>query len=171
MVYFSSVEDDTLKVFTSKVNVNKSYSVEDISLSNYWSVEDLGGALRAIPMFHTEEITSTNPNDNVLNTNKCIICEDDEDTVISCRGSSNPTITITYFVLYAYTIDLENIYCIVTDKYNNLISPAKVEVYKDNTSIAEVKTNSDGICKYQTLTSGGYKFVLDGFSSNNVVII
>ena len=171
MVYFSSVEDDTLKVFTSKVNVNKSYSVEDISLSNYWSVEDLDGALRAIPLFHTGEITSSNPNDNVLNTNKCLICEDDEDTVIYCRGSTNPTVNSTYFVLYAYTIDLSNVYCIVTDQYNNILPNVKVEVYKDNTSIGEVKTNSDGICKYQTSTSGGYKFVLDGFSSNNVVII
>ena len=171
MVYFGSVSDDTLKKFTSTVNVNKSYSVEEISLSNYWSVEDVDGVLRAIPLFHTEEITSSNRNDNVLNTNKCLICEDEEDTVIYCRGSANPTVNSTSFVLYAYTIDLETIYCIVTDKYNNIIPGAKIEVYKDNTSIAEVKTNNDGICKYQTSTSGGYKFVLDGFSSNNVVII
>lgn len=170
MVYFGSLSDDTLKTFTGKVNVNKSYTIENIKTSIYWQVNDLNGVLKAIPLFHTEEITSNNPNDVVLGSNKCVICEDKNTTLITCKGDVNPIIDSTIYILYAYTIDYSNIYCIITDKYNNLVKNVEITVYNDETIQANVKTNSNGICKYTATSAGSYYFKINNNESNIVVI-
>lgn len=171
MVYFGSVNDASLKRFTDLVSVDKKYTLSEIAVSDYWSVEDLGTVLKCIPLFHTEEITSSNSADVVLDKNKCIIAVEDSDTVITCKGQVTSSIvhSIRYH-LFAYTLNNTTLYCIVTDEYNNLLPDTTITVYKNSTLESTVKTGADGICKYTVSGTGTYKFNLDIDDSNNVVI-
>lgn len=54
--------------------------------NRYWNIENMddGNILRIIPLFNCNNITSSNPDDIVIEKNQCLICKNDINTVITC---------------------------------------------------------------------------------------
>lgn len=77
-----SVEAQQL-ISTEKVELVTTIGTLD---SNLWKIEEIvdGDFLRIIPLFSCSMITSSNPNDRIINEKDCLICENDTNTVITC---------------------------------------------------------------------------------------
>lgn len=55
--------------------------------SEYWEIEriDNGDFLRIKPLFTCTKLSSTNPWDTVIDDNKCIICQNKMNTIITAE--------------------------------------------------------------------------------------
>lgn len=119
--------------------------------------------VKAIPLFNCDSIVSSNTNDKVLDNNKCIIFENNNDTLIQCISEDTGGIHFFDLLLHAfapYTIlsDKTVIYCIIYDKHMNTLNNITVNVLKDGNVVDTVVTDHEGICSYKISAAGVYKF-------------
>ena len=93
--------DEELTFLSYKQKINGEFTVNEIVTGDLWSVSAINdNVYKAIPLFNADVITSSNPNDIVLDMNKCLIVANDEDTLVTV--SSEDTSNIHYYSLQLY---------------------------------------------------------------------
>ena len=136
-----------------------------------------GNIVNAVPLFNCDMITSSNPNDRVLDDNKCIILENNFDTVVTVESDDTGGIHYYNSVLYAYApycqlngLNELVVSCIVYDKYLNTLNNIEVSVYVDDELNTIVKTNNEGLCEFKVDTACTVKFKYEDTTSNEITI-
>ena len=171
------VVDSELTFLSYNQTVNCEFRVEELEDSDLWMVNTDNGLIKAVPLFNCDKIVSSNPSDNVLDDNKCIICQPVDETLIQCI--SNDTGGIHYYTveLYSYTayskldvIDEVIVYCILYDEYLNRLGMVEVEVYIDDTLTDKVTSDNNGICRYPVDQACEVMFKYGNVESNTVTI-
>ena len=90
-MYFSNITSDELKQFHHTIKNNFSMGLSDVfSQTNLFKIEVIiaGSLYKIYPLFYCDTITSTNPNDEVLE-NKCVICQKDSNTRLYFKSALN----------------------------------------------------------------------------------
>lgn len=133
--------------------------------------------VKAVPLFNCDSIVSANPNDKVLDGNRCIILENITGTLIQCISDDTGSIHYYSIELYAYApytsldvVDEVTVYCIVYDEYLNTLNNVEIDVYIDNTLKDTITTDNQGIARFKVNTACTIKFVYDTIESNNINI-
>ena len=81
-MYFGNIASDELKQFHHTIKNNFSMVLSDVfSQTNLFKIEEIvaDNLYKIYPLFYCDTITSTNPNDEILD-NKCIVCTKDNNT-------------------------------------------------------------------------------------------
>lgn len=175
------IVDEDLTFLSYNQSINDRFTVEDLLDSPLWFVDDSNGLIKAIPLFNCDKITSNNSNDKIIDDNKCIILENNNDTIIECI--SNDTSSIHYYniFLHAYAPNTFSfivdviVYCIVYDEYLNTVNNVEVSVFVDNEYVGVVNTDNKGLCEFnlgREIPHGActVKFVYNGNESKNIYI-
>lgn len=104
-MYDGNISDNEIVQFHKKVNVDFISKVVDINqdLFRIITIEE-DRLYKIIPLFNCEEIISSNPNDKVLNDNKCLIFIGDLDTVVHFKSNN----TVEVLGLYIELIEKDN---------------------------------------------------------------
>lgn len=133
--------------------------------------------IKAIPLFNCDSIVSSNEADMILDMNKCIILQNDENTIIRCMSKDMGKIHYYDVQLFAYAIyskldviDDLDVFCIVYDKYLNTLDDIDVEVYIDEVMTDIVKTDTNGVCRFKVDQPCTVRFVYGELESNDVVV-
>ena len=170
--------DEELTFLSFNQKINKSFKVNEIIESDLWVVEEINGVLKCIPLFNCDSIVSSNSEDIILDNNQCLICLNDENTIISCISDDTGSIHYHNITLHAYTpyskldlIDNIVVYCVVYDNYLNTINNVSVNVFINNQLIGTVNTDNNGICKYSVSESCNIKFNYEENESNSITIV
>ena len=171
------ITDKDLTFLSYNQTVNCEFRLEDLIESPLWNVDTSNGLVKAIPLFNCDLITSSNPSDKVLDDNKCIICQNIYETLIKC--TSNDTGSVHYYTveLYPYcpytkldVIDEVVVYCIVYDEFLNRLGNVDVDVYMDGTLTDTVKSDSNGICRFNVDQDCTVYFMYGSVESDEIVI-
>lgn len=136
-----------------------------------------GNIVKAVPLFNCDIIQSNNPNDIILDDNKCAILNNDNNTIITAKSDDTSSIHYYNIVLYAYTpycqlngLNELVVSCIVYDKYLNTLNNIEVSVYVDNELNTIIKTNNEGLCEFKVDTACTVKFKYEDTTSNEITI-
>ena len=86
-MYYSNIANKDLLPFKKTLLSNLSISLGETLNNDFFYTEPLGEFIKIIPLFNTLEITSSNPNDKILE-NKCVIAQNNTRTVLTF--TSNP---------------------------------------------------------------------------------
>ena len=171
------VVDEDLTFLSYNQTVNAEFTVEEILDSPLWSVNSDNGLIKAIPLFNCDKITSSNESDKVLDDNKCVILENDVDTIVKCISDDTGSMHYYAIELYAYApyssldlIDELTVYCILHDEYLNTVGNVNVDVYLDGELSGSVVSDSNGVCRFHVDQPCTVKFVYGELESNSVVI-
>ena len=182
-MYNSSIFDDKLTKLSFNHKINKEFSLEDIknsnnNESNLWNVfNNGGGVLKLIPLFNCDKIISSNSDDIVLDKNKCIICINNDSTIISCITENKGDLVyyglnLHAFAIYPYLIDGKlDVYCVAFDDFNHLIINEEISVYINNEYVGSVLTNINGICKFTVDNPCNIQFKKDNVESETLNIL
>ena len=169
--------DEDLTSLSYNQTINAEFTVDEILDSDLWVVNDDNGLIKAVPLFNCDSIVSSNPSDKVLDSNKCVILQNSDETLIQCI--SNDTGSIHYYTieLYAYTpyskrdvISEVTVFCIIYDEYLNRLGNVSVDVYIDDEMVDTVVSDSNGLCRYKVDQDCEIKFVYGETESNEVMI-
>ena len=81
---YTDISDNELVQYHKKINVNKSFNLEDILDDNplFLVKQHATNVYKIVPLFNCETISSTNPQDRIFG-NQMLICIDDADTIIN----------------------------------------------------------------------------------------
>ncbi len=172
------VVDKDLTFLSYNQTIDGEFTVENILESDLWITENVGNSLiKAIPLFNCDSIISSNEADMILDMNKCIILQNDEDTIIRCISKDMGKTHYYDVQLFAYSIYNEldviddlDIFCIVYDKYLNTLDDIDVEVYVNGKLVDIVKTDTNGVCKFNVTKFSVVKFVYGNDESNQIII-
>ena len=122
-MYYSNITNKELQAFHNLKVPNFTITLTDLLTSDLFKVETVitDSIYKIVPLFYTSEITSSNPNDKILD-NQCIICEKtSEETYLTfIRDSNEP---ITDYSNYASYYDIGD--TLTTSEYNSIISLLK----------------------------------------------
>ena len=102
-------------MFHNKILVNANLRLTDVLNSDLFKIEEIisNKIYRIFPLFYCENITSTNPYDKIL-SNKCIICQKSENTVLSFSSeevNSNLPLSDFYYIYEQGLLDFIVFYC------------------------------------------------------------
>ena len=171
------VVDEDLTFLSYNQTINAEFTLEEILDSPLWSINSDNGLIKAIPLFNCDKITSSNSSDKVLDSNKCVILENDMDTIVKCISDDTGSMHYHSVELYAYApytkldvISEVTVYCILHDKYLNTVGNVNVDVYIDDELSGSVLSDSNGVCRFKVEQPCTVKFVYGELESNIVVI-
>ena len=158
--------------------INGEFTVEEILNGNLWKVYAVNDNIyKAIPLFNCDKLVSTNSKDIILEDNKCLILNVDEDTIISAISNDVGSTHHYSLQLYAFTpyskldvIDEVSVYCIVYDKFLNTLNNIIINVLVDGDVTAQIQTNNQGLCKYTISEACEVSFEYDDNVSNSILI-
>ena len=148
--------DKELTTLSYKTSINAEFKIDEIQESDLWETEAINeNIIKEIPLFNCEEIISNNPDDIVLEKNKCVILKIDEDTIIKCVSEDRKEVHFYHTNLYTYipytdptgTIP-RTVYGILADEYMNPLVNAEIEVLVDGKIDTIIKTDNRGVCEY-----------------------
>ena len=169
--------DPELTLLSYNQTINAEFTLEEILDSPLWIVNSDNGLIKAIPLFNCDNITSSNSSDKVLDSNKCVILENDMDTIVKCISDDTGSMHYHSVELYAYApytkldvIDEVTVYCILHDEYLNTVSNVGVDVYINDELSGSVLSDSNGVCRFKVNQNCSVKFVYGELESNSVVI-
>lgn len=170
--------DENLTFLSYNQKINRNFTVDELLSSDLWVIESIGEILRCIPLFNCDSIISSNSDDIVLDDNKCLICENDENTLISCISDDTGGIHYQDISLHAYTpyskldlVDSIVVYCVVYDNYLNTLNNVPVYVFIDDELVGTVNSDNNGICKFSVSEPCRIKFNYGEIESNSVIIV
>ena len=180
-MYNTSIFDKKLTKLSYNHKINKEFVLEDIKNTNnndskLWKIFNLNGVLKLIPLFNCDNIVSNNSNDIILDKNKCVICIDDDSTIISCISENKNDLIFHGLNLHAFTVypTLSNgkavFYCIAYDYFNHLVNNEEIDVYIDNELITSVLTDKDGLCEFIVNEPCNIQFKKDDVESEILTI-
>ena len=171
------VVDPELTFLSYNQTINVEFTLEEILDSPLWSVNSDNGLIKAIPLFNCDKITSSNSSDKILDNNKCVILENDMDTIVKCISDDTGSMHYHSVELYAYApytslglIDEVTVYCILHDEYLNTVANVNVDVYIDDEISGNVTSDTNGVCRFNVNQLCTVKFVYGELESNSVVI-
>ena len=169
--------DTELTFLSYNQTINKEFTVSEIKTSDLWKTTINGGLIRAVPLFNCDTILSSNESDIVLDSNKCVICQDVNDTLIQCISADTGGVHFYSLELYAFTpyskldvIDEVTVYVIVSDEYLNTLGDVEVSVYVDDELTTMVSTDNQGIARYKVNEACTVKFMYGESESNEITI-
>ena len=174
------IQDEELTFLSFNQTVNKEFSVSDILSSDLWNVTVLkvDSLYKCIPLFNCDEIVSSNANDIVLDGNKCILLNEESDTIIECISDDTGAIHYYSLQLYAFTpystldvIDEVTVYCIVYDEYLNTLNNVEVNILIDDEVISTVVTDNQGIARFKVTEPCEVSFCYNGTDLSNTITI
>ena len=142
-MYYSNITNKELQAFRDLKVPNFTVTLSDILTSDLFRKETVitDSIYKVIPLFYVNTITSSNPNDKILD-DKCIICQKtDEETYITFI--SNPDENIMDYRSYADYYDIGD--TLTTNEYNGIVSLLKHNsVHKLDFEILETITGDYG---------------------------
>ena len=170
--------DDEMTLLSYNQCINRVWTVDELLLSDLWSISQLDDLVyKCIPLFNCDKISSSNSSDVVLEDNKCLILNFDDETRISCRSDDTGGIHYHNILLHAYApytqldlVDKVNVFCIVYDEYLNTCNNVTVDVIVDDIVVSSVNTDSNGLCRVTIDSTGTVRFSYDNVLSDSVVI-
>ena len=174
------IQDEELCFLSFNQTVNKEFSVSDILSSDLWIVTTLKAdtLYKCIPLFNCDKIISSNSNDIILDINKCILLNEDSDTIIECISADTGGIHYHSLQLYAFApysvldvVDEVTVYAILYDEYLNTLNDVEVNVLIDNEIVGTVKTDNQGIARYKVSEPCTVSFCYNGTELSNSVTI
>ena len=124
-MYYSDISNSELQQFHNQKVQNFTIKLSDALTSPLFKIEEViaGNVYKIYPLFYANEITSTNPNDKILD-NKCIICQKqtDENTNKETYFSfiSDPDSEINDYTEYGQYYDIGD--SLTTNEFNAIIS-------------------------------------------------
>lgn len=149
------IMDKELNILSYQTKINVEFKIDEIQDSDLWETEAINeDIIKAIPLFNCEEIISSNPDDIVLEENKCIIIQIDEDTIIKCISKDRPEIHFYHMQIYSwipYTTTNptgEVVYNVLADEYMNPMVSAEVEVVRNGEVEDILITDNNGQFEY-----------------------
>ena len=147
--------DKELTTLSYQTKINAEFKINEIQSSDLWETEAINdNIIKAIPLFNCEQIISSNPDDIILEENKCIIIQIDEDTIIKCVSDDRPEIHFYHMQIYSWipytTTDPtgEIVYSILADEYMNPMVNAEVEVVRNGEVEDILITDNNGQFEY-----------------------
>lgn len=111
-MYFSNITNSELVKYHNTIKNNFELPFSEMISSSLFKVETIisNKLYKVYPLFYCEKITSTNPNDEIME-NKCIICQYNNHTLFSfitsknCEGIGRFSIEVTYVGVVFYIYD------------------------------------------------------------------
>ena len=148
--------DSELTELSYELKINSEFKIDEIQDEDLWKVETINDNLiKAVPLFNCDEIISNNPDDIIIEENKCVILKIDEDTTVKCISNDRPSIHFNNMSIEAwipYTdpdeIIPRTVYAILTDNWMNPMVGAEIEVYVDGELDTILKTDNNGAVEY-----------------------
>ena len=124
-MYFSDISNSELAKYHNTIKNNFELPFTEMISSSLFKVETIisNKLYKVYPLFYCENITSTNPNDEIME-NKCIICQHNKNTLFSFQ-STKP---ITNNGRFSVKITPNGIVVYVYD-YINDVSLSNAEIY------------------------------------------
>ena len=169
--------DTELTFLSYNQTINKEFTVSEIKTSDLWKTTINGGLIRAVPLFNCDSIVSSNESDIVLDSNKCVICQDVADTLIQCISADTGGIHYYTLELYAFApysvLDVVSeltVYCVLADEYLNTLGDVEVAVVVDDETVSTVTTDNQGIARYKVNEACTVKFMYGESESNEITI-
>ena len=169
--------DKDLTFLSYNQTVNLEFRLEDLLVSPLWFSESVDGLVKCVPLFNCDLITSSNPSDRVLDGNRCVICEDIADTLISCSSADTGGVHYYSVELYAFApypvldvVDEVIVYCVLNDEYLNSVGGVNVDVCVDGELVGTVLSDGDGLCRFRVEEPCTVRFVYGESVSDDVVI-
>jgi len=119
-MYYSNILHPELQQFHKIIVPNFTIKLTDILTSDLFKVETIitGSIYRIYPLFYANEITSSNPDDNILDT-QCIVCQKTSDETY-ITFISNPSEPINDYSNYASYFDVGD--SLTTSEFNNIVA-------------------------------------------------
>ena len=154
---YNSIEmtfDEELTTLSYKTSINAEFKIDEIQDEELWKVETINDNLiKAIPLFNCEQIISDNPDDIIIEENKCAILNKDEDTVVKCISNDRPDIhfdnmNIQTWVPYTGEAVPWTVYGILADDYMVPMVGAEIEVLIDGELDTVLITDNNGMVEY-----------------------
>ena len=170
--------DEELTFLSYKQPINSEFTVNEILTEDLWSVSPINDNLyKAIPLFNADVITSSNPNDIVLEDNKCLILHADDETIIKAISDDTGSIHYYSLQLYAFTpyskldlLDEVTVSVIVFDEFLNTLNNTTINVLINGDVTAQIQTSNNGIAKYTVTEACEVSFMFDENLSNTIMI-
>ena len=145
-MYFSDITNSELVKYHNTIKNNFELPFSEMISSAMFKVETIisNKLYKVYPLFYCEGITSTNPNDEIME-NKCIICQHNTNTLFSFQ-STKP---ITNNGRFSVEISVNGVVVYVYD-YINGVSLSNAEIYlktKEYSYVYEYNgfTNENGV--------------------------
>ena len=137
MSYYTNIANEELQYFHGLQVKNFTIKLSDINTSWLFKIDEIieDSIYKIYPLFYTQEITSSNPDDKILD-NKCIICTEQENKETYLTFISNPDEDITDYISWAWFFEIgENL---TTDQFNNIVSLLRQNtIHNDTFNILE----------------------------------
>lgn len=142
VLYFTNIKQKELKRFHEVIKNNFNTLLKDVKNNPLFKVEVIGDLLKIYPLFYTDHIESSNNNDRVMD-NKCIICEDKNDTLLFFITEDNNVLNLDYsyygdFINYIvfYVYDSRTGDCL-----HNI--PVHAVFYEDDVNVNDLELSTD----------------------------
>lgn len=169
--------DRELTFLSYKQPINAEFTIEEILNGDLWKVYTVNNNVyKCIPLFNADVITSSNPNDIVLEDNKCLILHVDNDTIVTAVSDDTSTMHYYSLQLYAFapytTLDIDevSVYCIVYDEFLNTLNNITINVMIDGDIVGQIQTSNTGIGKYTVSEPCEVSFEYEENISNTIMI-
>ena len=143
-MYYSNITNKELQEFHKVFVPNFTIKLTDALTSGLFKVDTIisDSIYKIYPLFYTNEITSSNPNDNILD-NQCIICEKlTKETYLTFI--SNPNDTIKDYSNYATYFTVGD--SLTTNQFNSIVSLLRHNIIHDD----NIRINDSVTGKYGT---------------------
>ena len=147
--------DKELTFLSFEQKVNAEFTVDEILDGDLWKVYANGGVYKCIPLFNCDKLVSSNTNDIVVDDNKCLILQYDDDTIVTAVSDDVGSTHYYSLQLYAFApyskldvIDEVSISVIVYDEFLNTLNNITVNVMIDGDIVGQIQTSNTGIGKY-----------------------
>lgn len=141
-MYYSNITNEELQYFHNLTVPNFSIKLTDVLTSDLFKKETIitDTIYKIYPLFYCKEITSTNPDDRVLE-NKCIICKKEStETYLTFRSDDGDVQDYQSFATYYDIGD-----ALTTEQYNNIVSLLRSStIHSDTIKIMEEYTGEYG---------------------------
>ena len=141
-MYYSDITNSELQYFRNRPVHNFSIKLSDLLTSPLFQVEEIitDSIYRVYPLFYTNEITSTNSNDKILD-NKCIICQKQVDeTFLTFKSNNDEVVDYSEYGTY-YAIEDS----LTTAQFNAFISLLRQNIkHNDNIRLSDSVTGLYG---------------------------
>ena len=146
--------DEDLTTLSYNTTINAEFTVEELMESDLWDVNEDNGLIKAIPLFNCDRIISSNSNDIVLEENKCIILNIDEDTIVNAVSEDRPDIHFYNMQIYSWIPYTQTdptgeiVYSVLADEFMNPMVGVEIEVIRNGEVEEILKTDNQGLFEY-----------------------
>lgn len=151
------IMDSKLTELSYELKINAEFKIDEIISGDLWETEEINNNLiKVIPLFNCEQIISNNPDDIIIEENKCAILKIDDDTTVKCVSNDRPDIHFDHMIIEAwipYTdpnqVIPRTVYAILTDTFMIPMTNAEIEVIVNGELDSVLTTDNNGMVEYE----------------------